>query len=718
MRHCLRFAVCAVSFPSLFIPNSSQAAEDMSAVIVTATRLPVLLEHSTGDVAVVSRREIEGRNAQRLTDIIDLLPGIFNAPGKGLLQPTSGFSLRGIPDDRRTLLLLDGVAVNDGYTNGNYWGGIPVSAVRQAEVLYGPMSSMFGGNAMGGIVNFVTRMPTAPEFGFRAGYGDPFQSGKGPEAVRKATVQMGTRLENGLSVRVIANTAVTNGYRGDWATATSNPAGTTGAVPITTEMGTNGFLLGLKGQNSWRERGASIKLEQYVSGGARWHLGWQLQEYDFRFGTPETFLRTAGGAETYGPGTTPLSFAGNDGSYARQLFNTGFETDFGGGRAHLLASFSRTSKNFTVTPTAGATSGTGRITDSPAQTFSLDSYWTTNLKDHGFTAGVSYRRDNADSQTYNLPNWAEPGSKTSLYSQAIGQTVLMAAYLQDELRLTPETTIQAGLRHDHWRNSKGYSLDPNGASTYAPRTASAWSPKIGLAYRPVEAVTLRTSAGSAFRAPSIYDLYRSAKFTSYSITANPNLNPETVKTWDAGAEWRAWQGGELRATYFNNDIRDLIYVQGSGAARTRMNAGRAESHGITLALTHLIDANHRLFANYTRTLSEIRENSVSPASVGKRLTNMPDKQANAGFEARRGSFTLNGTMRYASKQFSTDDNSDVATHAYKAYDAYVIADAKLSYRFDRQVSVSLAIDNLFDRDYFSYYPAPRRSWFAELNFQY
>lgn len=718
MYRCLRFAAYAATLPALCISGSSLAAEDLSAVIVTATRTPVRLEHSTGEVAVVSRREIEGRNAQRLTDVVDLLPGIFNAPGKGLLQPTSGFSLRGIPDDRRTLLLLDGTPMNDGYTNGNYWGGIPVSALAQAEVLYGPMSSMYGGNAMGGVVNFVTRMPTAPEFGFRAGYGDPFQSGKGPEAVEKATVQMGTRLENGLAVRVIANTAATNGYRGDWATATSNPAGTTGAVPITTENGSAGFQLGLKGQNSWRERGASIKLEQYLSGGTRWHLGWQLQEYDFRFGAPETFLKTAAGSATYGAGATPLSFAGNDGGYARQILNTGIDTDVGIGRLNVLASFSRTGTNFTVTPTAGATSGTGRITDSPAQTFNLDSYWTANLRGHGFTAGVAYRRDKADSQTYNLPNWAEPGSKTSLYSQATGQTVLMAAYLQDELWLTPETTIQAGLRLDHWQNSNGYSLDPNGAFTYAPRTASAWSPKIGLAYRPVEAVTLRTSYGSAFRAPSIYDLYRSAKFTSYSITANPNLNPETVKTWDAGGEWRAWQGGELRATYFNNDIRNLIYVQGSGAARTRMNAGRAESHGVTLALTHRVDASHRLFANYTRTLSEIRENSVSPTSVGKRMTNMPDKQASAGFEARRGSFTLNGAMRYASKQFSTDDNSDVATHAYKSYDGYLVADAKLAYRFDRRISISLAIDNFFDRDYFSYYPAPRRSWFAEVNFQY
>jgi iron complex outermembrane receptor protein len=699
------------------------AAEPLPTMVVTATRAPLLLEHATGDVTLVSESEIAARHVQRLSDIIKFVPGVFTAPGKGVLQSFSGFALRGVPDDRRTLLLVDGVPMNDGYTGSTYLGGLAADSVIQAEVLSGPMSSMFGGSAMGGVVNFVTRMPQAPEFGLTLGYGDPFDRGTAPESVSRAALHAGTRLDNGLALRATAHWAGTRGYRADWVTAATNPAGTTGAQPLTLETGAAGFHLGKKGENSWQENSATLKLEQTLTGGTHWQLGWQWQTYDFGFGAPETYLRTAAGASTFGAAATALGFAGNDGGFARQVVNGGVDADLGVGRAYLRANYSRTAENFSITPTAGATSGAGRITDSPAQSLNLDAYWTAalgtaTLGTHGLTLGVSHHQDRADSQTYTLSNWADPASRTTRYSQATGKTTLLAAYVQDEWQLTPIVTLQAGLRRDHWQHHEGYSLDPTGAVNHPERTASAWSPKLGASLRPLAGLTLRASAGTAFRAPSIYDLYRSAKFTTYSITANPALKPETVRTWDAGAEWRGWAGGEVRLGVFNNDLRDLIYVQGSGAARTRINAGRAESHGVTFSFNQNFSAGHRFFANMTRTLSEMKENSVSPTSVGKRLTGLPDKQASAGIEARHGALTLSASARYAGKQFSTDDNSDTASHTYKAYDAYTVADLKLSYRWERGVTASFSVDNLFDRDYFSYYAAPRRSWFAELSYQY
>ena len=176
-----------------------------------------------------------------------------------------------------------------------------------------------------------------------------------------------------------------------------------------------------------------------------------------------------------------------------------------------------------------------------------------------------------------------------------------------------------------------------------------------------------------------------------------------------GGDWRAWNGGEIRTTYFYNEIDDLIYLgprkpgPGGKDVRQRINAGKARTDGITFSVTHRFDADNRIFANFTYTHSEMLENSASPSSVGKRLTGLPEKQANIGFETRYGNWLLSSSGRYASKQYSDDANADAAIGVYKAYDAYFVVDSKLSYRFNKELTASLAVSNLLDREYFSYY---------------
>jgi iron complex outermembrane receptor protein len=165
-------------------------------------------------------------------------------------------------------------------------------------------------------------------------------------------------------------------------------------------------------------------------------------------------------------------------------------------------------------------------------------------------------------------------------------------------------------------------------------------------------------------------------------------------------------------------MEDLIYTQGSGTVRGRINAELAVSQGWVLSLSQQLGLATRLTASYTRTRSEVKQNSQSRASEGKELSSMPRDQATLGMDTRLGDWTLAGNLRYASKQYSTDDNSDIASHVFQSYDAYTLLDARLAYRVDKNVSVALAVDNLLDRAYYSYYIAPRRSWFASLNFAY
>ena len=70
--------------------------------------------------------------------------------------------------------------------------------------------------------------------------------------------------------------------------------------------------------------------------------------------------------------------------------------------------------------------------------------------------------------------------------------------------------------------------------------------------------------------------------------------------------------------------------------------------------------------------------------------------------------------RYVTKRFSTDLNTDTVNHVYSAYDPFCTVDAKISYHFLQYFTLSFAVNNLLNANYFVYYQAPGRSWYTEL----
>lgn len=708
------------------VPAGGALAADstLESITVTATRNPTPLENAPGQVEVITADDIDKRNAYRASETINALPGVFIQPGRGIMQPVNAIALRGIPDEKRSLVLLDGIPLNDGFTGGLNFGGLPADNIERVEVLYGPMSSLYGGNAMGGVIAFSTRMPKAAEFRLRTGFGKPFESGKGPENVRKTNLSAGNLFANDLSLLVGGSWASTDGYRSEWVTNTTAPAaGLSGWRVIPQKTGAPTYLLGNKGRTEWDEHNMFVKLEQRLAGGNRWRFGWQRQAYSYGSDNPQTYLRTAAGAPTYGAYAQSL-FVNGDGEYQRDIFSAGYDAELLDGLLTLNAGYSSVSSNSYITPTGSATGGSGRISDSPSRSRFIDAWWNRSFGAHSLTLGSAYRYDQAKNDEYTLSNWTDDDSRTALYATATGRTTTIGVYAQDDWTLRDDLTAHLGLRYDDWQSSDGSIRTPGWPlasrifKDYPTRSESAWSPKLALVWQTLPGLALRSSLGSAFRAPTVYELYRTTRIVSTTYQANPDLKPETVQTWDIGADMKPWQGGEIKLTLFANRLNDLVYTQGSGTLRNRINLERAESHGLTAGVTHKFGPASRLFANATLTDSEVKRNSLAPSTEGKRLTFMPKYQASVGGDTQIGAWTLAASARYASKQYSTDDNSDRAKSAFGAYDAYVVAESKLAYRFDKHTAVSLAIDNLFDREYFSYYPAPRRTWFAELKLDY
>jgi iron complex outermembrane receptor protein len=146
--------------------------------------------------------------------------------------------------------------------------------------------------------------------------------------------------------------------------------------------------------------------------------------------------------------------------------------------------------------------------------------------------------------------------------------------------------------------------------------------------------------------------------------------------------------------------------------------GKAESKGVEMELTQKFTNEFNLFANTTLTKGKILDNDVKPTTVGKKMAYLPARVLNAGAEFSKGHFGVTLTSRYISKRYSNDENKDSVNGVYTAYDSFSIMDAKVSYKFTKYAVLSLSVDNVFDRDYFDYYKAPGRSWFAEVTVRY
>jgi iron complex outermembrane receptor protein len=156
--------------------------------------------------------------------------------------------------------------------------------------------------------------------------------------------------------------------------------------------------------------------------------------------------------------------------------------------------------------------------------------------------------------------------------------------------------------------------------------------------------------------------------------------------------------------------------------KQQSNVGGAESKGFELEAEQAFGKFLRLFAGYTYTDASITNFTVFVPGqtnlTGKFLSQVPRHMLNTGIDASYGPASLFLTGRYVAKRYGQDDNSDVINNVYTSYDPYFLMDLKAAYKITNWATLSLAVDNLLDRQYFNYYRAPGRSWFANLDMKF
>ena len=155
---------CAPLAAALILANAGPAAADdpdtgLEEVVVTATRTPEPPAHLAVPVVVLTRADIDASVAGDAGDLIATVPGIEIARTGGPGQPATIF-MRGT-DSNHTAVLIDGVRINPGTIGGAAIQNVLPESIERIEIVKGARSTLYGTDAIGGVINIITRAGAA-----------------------------------------------------------------------------------------------------------------------------------------------------------------------------------------------------------------------------------------------------------------------------------------------------------------------------------------------------------------------------------------------------------------------------------------------------------------------------------------------------------------------------------------------------------------------------
>ena len=150
-----RYSQLALAVAATLVSTLALAQDEMDETVVTATRTPVALDAVGAPVIVISRDDIERSMASDVSELLQSHAGLEISRNGGPGQTTTLFT-RGT-ESNHTVVLIDGVRINPGTIGGAALQNIAPESIERIEIVKGPRSSLYGTDAIGGVVQLFTR---------------------------------------------------------------------------------------------------------------------------------------------------------------------------------------------------------------------------------------------------------------------------------------------------------------------------------------------------------------------------------------------------------------------------------------------------------------------------------------------------------------------------------------------------------------------------------
>lgn len=583
---------------------------------VTASRY----EQDTNDVipsiSVIDREDILNLQANSIIDILSLQQGIDVARNGGNGSATSVF-MRGT-NSNHALVLIDGMRVGSSFTGSFAWEHLPVSQIQRIEIVRGTRVSYYGADAIGGVINIITRKQenayiryTTGSFGthnFDLGYGNANDKGY-------YSLVFGSQKTDGFSATNENNLFGFNPDDDGYENLSLNlKAG------INLDNGTLNF--------NYLESKGNIDFDSFYNVG--------------NSDTKERVARVQWQASLFNDWDSELAVGYNKNSLTTKVFSNGFSSS-------RVAFDWLLNKSF-------------------------------NNQHVGF--GATYRQEDANFNNVLIQQLRYSNSRNNV------------AVFANWRGTFNQNIISASVRYD---NNSVYGSDS--------------SADLDWAYQINDKIRLNISAGTAFKAPNLNELFAPQfqtviyspeldEFVSFfSFEGNPDLKPEESINYEMGLKAKISETQQLSFNAFYYQIDNLVDYQ--GPTFKPVNVNESTIQGLEAEYNY---SDNGLSININATLQDANNDQTDTP-----LLRRPDNKLNLSIDKFFNQFSIGSSVRYASK------NPDFGVEL----DGYTVIDLRAAYAINNHWKVSAKIENATDKDYqiINGYNTPDLSGYLTIQWQ-
>ena len=660
----------ADELPSAEEAKKPQESTLLPAVVVTASRVEEKLQDIPMSVSVVGKQTIEDHPSVEVAEQLVNAPGVTYSAGKTGAGNNSMISIRGL-EAGRVLYLIDGVRQNSIFKEDMNKGlmNIDPDDIERVEIIKGPASALYGSDAIGGVVNIITK---------KGGNGKPI-AGKAKVIFDGSTYGIAPRLSmygdyDGFSYR----------FSGNYVNANDRELVDGGRADHSAYHAESFF-----GQFGWKWDKGNVNFTAQ-------HYNSDVQEMSAIYSWDDKRMILY---DQKDPRVYYLS------DFPRNERNT-----YTG--ALVLDDVSDNLKKLTVssfyqfrdviqrgTDANGATFASNRLQDvSHSYGGTLQTDWTF-FDSHALTVGMEVLYDKLLNHSITATNAPE-------YSFDAHQRTI-ALFLQDEWFLTDDLSLVGGLRQSWIHTSLDkFEADPNREDAVSE---SSLVGNVGLVYKGFENLALRAQYSQGFRTP---DLASQFTGTGLYLEPNTNLKPEKSQNYEIGARWNS-ENLTVDTSLFYNEITDMMTTRVIGyiplttwSINETINAATYESFGWELdAAWHIKGTGFTPYGSITLMKTRLEhenyttnDNRVPTAwgTLGLKWEHTFDEESRLFTDV---SYRMSAPYKY-------DGGDDQIWYAHEAGQT---ADLTIGLELgkERQFKGTLSIKNVFNREYepdYYYYP--------------
>jgi outer membrane receptor protein involved in Fe transport len=607
-------------------------------VTVTGSRGTVRLDSPAG-TTVLNSAALFNTGAGALDDALRNTPGfsLFRRTSSRVANPTTqGVTLRGVSGSgaSRTLVLADGLALNDPFGSWVYWNRIPQAAIDRVEVVRGATGDLYGADALGGVVQVLT-----------------FGPGRG----RLRAVL------DGASHATARGSLFGSAAAGRWSgSAAGEWLATDGVFVVADE-----------------DRGAAD-----IRSDSDYHSAFGT----LAFTTPSWQARGRAGvyAEDRGNGT-PLQV--NETEWHQFSGEVSGTAATGAWRAYAAGGTQTYYQTFSALAVDRNTERLTNEQDVPTSFWSAGGQWTQAWRSHVLLFGAEGHGTDSTINETRYSFFGVPSGPFVLGGTERGGSIFGRA----SLAVSDAVTVGVGARGDFWRSEP---IDP----LLETHSVGFFSPRASVTWRLRGDLTIQGSVYRAYRTPTLNELHRGFRVGSIVTNANPLLEPERLTGVEGGALFTRGRSSTRVTAFYNlldDAIANITQtVLPTLITRMRENADQVRSAGVEIEADFRLTSNLTANALAVFTSSIFRDTPKQPSIEGNRVPQVPEYQLGAGLTYQAPyAFTLAGQLRVLGAQFD-DDQNQLELEEFAVLDAQ--ASRPITERVHAYLAVENVFDTEYD----------------------